>query len=139
MSLPAANLRLNILSLFCYLMNLSSIILTTILSVFHHIHTVDLKLLPTCCKGEFSHRDDQGNEGHLKAGDIQWMKVRLGIVHEEMPIQNSCGTGFSLVGEFTIRSEIDSPKVPRCGVCTHPRGVIGCWVSARAGWQLSGF
>ena len=74
-------------------------------------------------QGEFSHRDNQGNEGHLKAGDIQWMKVRRGIVHEEMPIQNSCGTGFSLVGEFTIRSEIDSPKVPRCGVCTHPRSV----------------
>jgi redox-sensitive bicupin YhaK (pirin superfamily) len=36
-------------------------------------------------KGKFTHRDSKGNEGLLKAGEVQWMTAGKGILHEEMP------------------------------------------------------
>ena len=34
-------------------------------------------------QGEIEHRDSSGNNGLLKAGDVQWMTAASGIVHEE--------------------------------------------------------
>ena len=36
-------------------------------------------------EGQFVHRDSKGNEGDLKAGEVQWMTAGRGILHEEMP------------------------------------------------------
>lgn len=36
-------------------------------------------------QGKFTHRDSKGNEGLLKAGEVQWMTAGIGILHEEMP------------------------------------------------------
>lgn len=40
-------------------------------------------------KGAMLHRDHLGNEGHLRAGDVQWMTAAHGIIHSEMPEQES--------------------------------------------------
>ena len=62
-------------------------------------------------QGEFSHRDNQGNEGHLKAGDIQWVMARHGIVHEEMPIQNDeVVRGFQLWVNSPSGQKLIAPK-----------------------------
>jgi len=37
--------------------------------------------------GAMRHRDHLGNEGHLRAGDVQWMTAAHGIIHSEMPEQ----------------------------------------------------
>ncbi len=37
--------------------------------------------------GRMRHRDNQGNEGDLGPGAVQWMTAARGIVHEEMPQQ----------------------------------------------------
>ncbi|WP_019867901.1 pirin family protein [Methylovulum miyakonense] len=37
--------------------------------------------------GAMLHRDHLGNEGHLRAGDVQWMTAAHGIIHSEMPEQ----------------------------------------------------
>lgn len=37
--------------------------------------------------GRMRHRDNQGNEGLLTAGAVQWMTAGRGIVHSEMPEQ----------------------------------------------------
>lgn len=37
--------------------------------------------------GRMRHRDNQGNEGDLGPGSVQWMTAARGIVHEEMPQQ----------------------------------------------------
>jgi len=39
-------------------------------------------------KGAFTHKDHMGNEGHLKAGGVQWMTAGKGVIHSEMPEQN---------------------------------------------------
>lgn len=37
--------------------------------------------------GAMRHRDSRGNTGHLRGGDVQWMKAARGIIHSEMPEQ----------------------------------------------------
>jgi len=47
--------------------------------------------------GRIRHRDSAGNEGQLRAGDVQWMTAARGIVHSEMPEQeNGLMQGFQL-------------------------------------------
>jgi quercetin 2,3-dioxygenase len=48
--------------------------------------------------GEFVHADSQGNSGHLKAGDVQWMTAGDGVVHSEMPSQELRDKGGRLHG-----------------------------------------
>ena len=38
-------------------------------------------------EGRMRHRDNQGNEGVLEPGGVQWMTAGRGIVHSEMPEQ----------------------------------------------------
>jgi hypothetical protein len=38
-------------------------------------------------EGAFTHKDHMGNEGHLKAGGVQWMTAGKGVIHSEMPEQ----------------------------------------------------
>jgi len=40
-------------------------------------------------EGNFVHRDSNGNEGNLKAGEVQWMTAGKGILHEEMPMMDN--------------------------------------------------
>ncbi|WP_163930662.1 pirin family protein [Paraferrimonas sp. SM1919] len=37
--------------------------------------------------GRMRHQDNQGNEGLIEAGDVQWMNAGRGIIHSEMPEQ----------------------------------------------------
>lgn len=39
--------------------------------------------------GHMLHEDHLGNQGHLKAGGVQWMTAGSGIIHSEMPQQES--------------------------------------------------
>ena len=39
--------------------------------------------------GHMLHEDHLGNRGHLKAGGVQWMTAGRGIIHSEMPQQES--------------------------------------------------
>ena len=39
--------------------------------------------------GHMLHEDHLGNRGHLASGDVQWMTAGRGIVHSEMPQQES--------------------------------------------------
>lgn len=48
-------------------------------------------------KGEVHHKDSLGNEGSIKAGEVQWMTSGSGILHEEMPVVHEEGLeGFQL-------------------------------------------
>ena len=39
-------------------------------------------------QGRMQHKDNQGHQGIIDAGDVQWMTAGRGIVHSEMPAQN---------------------------------------------------
>lgn len=40
-------------------------------------------------EGEFEHEDHLGHKGHLRGGGAQWMTAGRGIIHSEMPLQES--------------------------------------------------
>ena len=62
-------------------------------------------------KGEVHHKDSMGNEGSIKAGDIQWMTAGSGIIHEEMPVVYEEGIqGFQLWVNIPEKDKMMSPR-----------------------------
>lgn len=62
-------------------------------------------------KGEVQHRDSLGNEGSIRAGDVQWMTAGSGIVHEEMPRAHKDGIqGFQLWVNLPQEHKMMAPR-----------------------------
>ena len=60
--------------------------------------------------GRMRHRDNAGHEGLLEAGGIQWMTAGRGIIHSEMPEQESGRMeGFQLWLNLPGRDKMVSP------------------------------
>jgi len=61
--------------------------------------------------GSVKHRDSEGNEGIIAAGEIQWMTAGSGIIHEEMP-QREGGKleGFQLWVNLPADSKMIRPQ-----------------------------
>jgi len=56
------------------------------------------------------HRDNQGNEGDLGPGSVQWMTAARGIVHEEMPQQqNGMLWGYQLWVNLPAAEKLSQP------------------------------
>jgi len=61
-------------------------------------------------EGAMLHRDHLGNEGHLRAGDVQWMTAAHGIIHSEMPEQeNGLLRGFQLWINLPAKEKMKAP------------------------------
>lgn len=61
--------------------------------------------------GRMRHRDNHGNEGLLTPGSVQWMTAGRGLVHSEMPEQESGRMrGFQLWVNLPARDKMTAPK-----------------------------
>jgi hypothetical protein len=61
--------------------------------------------------GRMRHRDNVGNEGLLGPGSVQWMTAGRGIVHSEMPEQESgLMQGFQLWVNLPAKDKMTSPR-----------------------------
>ena len=61
--------------------------------------------------GRMRHRDNQGNQGDLGPGSVQWMTAGRGIVHSEMPLQESGRmAGFQLWVNLPARDKMCEPR-----------------------------
>ncbi len=61
--------------------------------------------------GKMRHKDNQGNEGVLCAGSVQWMTAGRGILHSEMPEQeNGLMWGFQLWVNLPSKSKMIQPR-----------------------------
>ncbi len=61
--------------------------------------------------GRMRHRDNHGNEGLLTPGSVQWMTAGRGLVHSEMPEQESGRMrGFQLWVNLPARDKMSEPK-----------------------------
>ena len=61
--------------------------------------------------GRMRHRDNHGNEGLLTPGAVQWMTAGRGLVHSEMPEQESGRMrGFQLWVNLPAREKRTAPK-----------------------------
>ncbi len=61
--------------------------------------------------GRMRHKDNHGNEGLLTPGSVQWMTAGRGLVHSEMPEQESGRMrGFQLWVNLPARDKMTAPK-----------------------------
>jgi redox-sensitive bicupin YhaK (pirin superfamily) len=61
-------------------------------------------------EGRMRHRDNQGNEGLLVPGSVQWMTAGRGIVHSEMPEQEEGRMrGFQLWVNLPAKDKMTAP------------------------------
>ncbi|MGB3394612.1 MAG: pirin family protein [Stenotrophomonas sp.] len=61
--------------------------------------------------GRMRHRDNHGNEGLLTPGSVQWMTAGRGLVHSEMPEQESGRMrGFQLWVNLPARDKMTAPR-----------------------------
>lgn len=61
--------------------------------------------------GEVEHGDSLGNEGVIRAGDIQWMTAGSGIIHQEMPQRvDDRLRGFQLWANLPAASKMMEPR-----------------------------
>ena len=61
--------------------------------------------------GRMRHRDNHGNEGLLTPGAVQWMTAGRGLIHSEMPEQESGRMrGFQLWVNLPSRDKMTAPK-----------------------------
>lgn len=60
--------------------------------------------------GKMRHKDSVGNEGVIESGGIQWMNAGKGIIHEEMPEQESgLLRGFQLWVNLPASEKLSAP------------------------------
>lgn len=60
--------------------------------------------------GGIIHEDSHGNRGEIRGGGAQWMSAGRGIVHSEMPTQDSHGLhGFQLWINLPARDKLSEP------------------------------
>jgi len=61
--------------------------------------------------GRMRHKDNHGNEGLLTPGSVQWMTAGRGLVHSEMPEQESGRMrGFQLWVNLPARDKMTDPR-----------------------------
>src|ERR1700740_589961 len=62
--------------------------------------------------GSVEHGDSLGNQGKMKAGDVQWMTAGSGIMHQEMPKGDANGRmhGFQLWANLPASLKMTDPR-----------------------------
>jgi redox-sensitive bicupin YhaK (pirin superfamily) len=91
--------------------------------------------------GGIIHEDSQGNRGEIRSGGAQYMSAGRGIVHSEMPTQDSLGLhGFQLWFNLPAAEKMDAPRYRDLPVDELGRGAgAGFSLTAVSGdWHVSG-
>ena len=61
--------------------------------------------------GGIAHEDSMGNRGEIREGGVQWMSAGSGVIHSEMPTQDTTGLhGFQLWFNLPARLKMSSPR-----------------------------
>lgn len=61
--------------------------------------------------GGIIHEDNRGNRGEIRGGGAQWMSAGRGIIHSEMPTQDSTGLhGFQLWVNLPAAEKMTEPR-----------------------------
>src|SRR6187399_1050344 len=82
--------------------------------------------------GRMRHKDNHGNEGLLVAGSVQWMTAGRGILHSEMPEQESgLMRGFQLWVNLPAKDKMTAPRYQDIAPERIPEIKLATGVSAR--------
>ncbi len=61
-------------------------------------------------QGGLIHEDNQGNRGEIRGGGAQWMSAGRGVIHSEMPTQDTTGLhGFQLWFNLPAKDKMSEP------------------------------
>jgi hypothetical protein len=83
-------------------------------------------------EGSMRHRDNMGNEGLLVSGSVQWMTAGRGVLHSEMPMQESGRLhGFQLWINLPAAEKMSPPSYRDYGPGDIPLVPVGRISSAR--------
>ena len=91
--------------------------------------------------GGIAHEDSQGNRGEIRGGGLQWMAAGRGIIHSEMPTQDSAGLhGFQLWVNLPAAEKLAAPRYRDIEGVALPRlAAEGCAATLLAGsWLVGG-
>lgn len=73
--------------------------------------------------GGIIHEDNQGNRGEIRGGGAQWMSAGRGIIHSEMPTQDTLGLhGFQLWFNLPAAEKMLAPRyrdIPAADLAIH--------------------
>jgi redox-sensitive bicupin YhaK (pirin superfamily) len=76
--------------------------------------------------GRMRHKDNAGNEGLLGPGSVQWMTAGSGIVHSEMPEQESgLMQGFQLWVNLPAKDKMTAPRYQDIPAAKVPEADLG--------------
>jgi hypothetical protein len=82
--------------------------------------------------GRMRHKDNAGNEGLLGPGSVQWMTAGRGIVHSEMPEQESgLMQGFQLWVNLPAKDKMTAPRYQDIAADRVPQADLGGGASVR--------
>ncbi len=82
--------------------------------------------------GSMKHGDNQGNEGLLEPGSVQWMTAGRGIIHSEMPMQeDGLMWGFQLWVNLPASDKMTSPRYQDIPASAVPETELGDGVTAK--------
>ncbi|MBN7795637.1 pirin family protein [Parahaliea mediterranea] len=92
-------------------------------------------------RGGIVHEDSRGNRGEIRGGGAQWMSAGRGIIHSEMPTQDTQGLhGFQLWVNLPAAEKMSAPRyrdIPAAELATWSGE--GFTATAVAGaWTVSG-
>ena len=83
-------------------------------------------------EGHMKHRDHLGNEGLLVSGSVQWMTAGRGVLHSEMPMQESGRLhGFQLWINLPAAEKLCEPKYQEYPPDAIPQITVGSNSTAR--------
>jgi redox-sensitive bicupin YhaK (pirin superfamily) len=91
--------------------------------------------------GGIIHEDSQGNRGEIRSGGAQYMSAGRGIIHSEMPTQDSAGLhGFQLWFNLPAAEKMDAPRYRDLPVGDLAQGAgPGFRITAVSGdWRIAG-
>ncbi len=91
--------------------------------------------------GGIQHEDSEGNRGEIRGGGAQWMSAGRGVIHSEMPTQDSQGLhGFQLWINLARAEKMDAPRyrdIPAEDLA-RVEGAGSRMTAVAGDWELSG-
>lgn len=90
-------------------------------------------------EGHMLHEDHLGNQGHLKSGGVQWMTAGRGIIHSEMPQQESGAMrGFQLWLNLPAAEKMKAPAYVDLEPNQIPQAQLACGIAKVIAGTLQG-
>lgn len=92
-------------------------------------------------QGGIVHEDNRGNRGEIRGGGAQWMSAGRGIIHSEMPTQDTRGLhGFQLWVNLAAAEKMSAPRyrdIPASELATLSGDGYRA-IAVAGSWNLSG-